>query len=115
MKKLLMLLVLTMLVSTPLQARPFHHGGGHHRPAPAVIYKSHHHHSGTPLIALASGLVGFAVGSAAASAAPVTYSTTYAVPANTQQCFAVVSRSTGNVTQRCLSSYNGDNQVLYVD
>lgn len=115
MKKFLVCLTLALLICAPVQARPFHHGGGHHRPAPAVIYKSHRHHSDTPLIALASGLVGFAIGSAAAAAAPVTYHTTYAVPANTQQCFAVVSRSTGNVTQRCISSYNGDNQILYVD
>ena len=112
MKKLLVVLLLASMISVPAQARPFHHSGGHHRPFSKIVYKSHHH-SVAPLVALASGLVGFAIGSA--TAAPIKQTTTYTLPVNTQQCFAVVSRSTGNVTQRCVSNYNGENQVLYVD
>lgn len=111
MKKLLAVLTLVLLSSASAQAWPFHHGRGHHRPAPTIVYKSHHHHFNAPLIALASGMAGFAVGSSMVSAAPGHYTVT----SDTRQCFAVVSRSTGNVTQRCISSPNGDNQVLYVD
>lgn len=113
MKRFAPLLALLAFIAAPVQARPFHHGGRPHHPAPTVVYKSHHDHSAAPLIALASGLVGFAVGTAAAAPAVYTTTTYGSVPVNPQQCYTVVSRSTGNVTRRCVSG--GDNQILYVD
>lgn len=107
MKKLFICALALSLFSTPVLARPFHHGGHYHRPAKVIVHHSHH---GEPLLAVASGLIGFAVGTATANAAQPVY-TNY-VAQDDKQCFVVVSKSSGNITQRCV---NGDNQVLYVD
>ena len=108
MKKFLLCLALLSIISSTAVAKPFHHPlpPRPHRPAPIIIHDRHH--AETPFVALASGLIGFVAG--AATATPTTLYTVN-VPQN-QQCFAVVSKSTGVVSQRCLS---GDNQVLYVD
>lgn len=105
MKKFLLCLIALSLLATPVAARPFHRP--HHRPAPVVIHK-HHGHFGAPLLALSTGLIGFAIG---ASTAPQTQ-TVYYTPTDDKQCFAVVSKSNGTITQQCVS---GNNQVLYVD
>lgn len=106
MKKFLLCLIALSLLATPVAARPFHRP--HHRPAPVVIHKHHRGGLGTPLLALSTGLIGFAIG---ASTAPQTQ-TVYYAPVEDKQCFAVVSKSSGNITQQCVS---GSNQVLYVD
>ena len=106
MKKFLLCLIALSLLATPVAAKPFHRP--HHRPAPIVIHKHHHGDFGAPLLALSSGIIGFAIG---ASTTPQTQ-TVYYTPADDKQCFAVVSKSSGNITQHCVS---GSNQVLYVD
>lgn len=110
MKKFLLCLALLSIISSTAVAKPFHHPlpPRPHRPAPIIIHD--HYHTDTPAIAFASGLIGFVAGAATAASTPTTLYTVN-VPQN-QQCFAVVSKSTGVVSQRCL---NGDNQVLYVD
>ena len=110
MKKFLLCLALLSIISSTATAKPFHRPVPLHpnRPAPIVIHDRHH--GETPFIALASGLIGFVAGAATATSTPTTlYTVSTPQP---QQCFAVVSKSTGIVSQRCLS---GDNQVLYVD
>ena len=110
MKKILLLAALIFSISAPVQARPFHHGSMHHRSHPTIIYKTHHKHSTVPLVALASGLVGFAVGTVAST--PVIYTTP---SSNSRHCYTVISKSTGNITQHCISNTNTDNQLVYVD
>ena len=109
MKKFLLCLALLSIISSTAVAKPFHHPlpPRPHRPAPIIIHD--HYHTDTPAIALASGLIGFVAGTATAASTPTIV---YAATPQNQQCFAVVSKSTGVVSQRCL---NGDNQVFYVD
>ncbi len=106
MKKFLLCLMALSLLATPVAAKPFHRP--HHRPAPVVIHKHHHGDLNAPLLAFSSGLIGFAIG---ASTTPQTQ-TVYYTPVEDKQCFAVVSKSSGTITQQCVS---GSNQVLYVD
>lgn len=110
MKKFLACLTVFSLISSSAAARPFHFHHDFHRPAPVVIHKKHHFHPGLPVLAAASGIIGFALG----AGSTVKTQTVYSVPTtqNSGQCFAVVSKSTGKVTQHCLG---GNNQVLYVD
>lgn len=111
MKKFFVCLALFCVFSSSVSARPFHHWEHrpHPGPAPVVVHRTHHVYSGEPWAVLASGLVGFAAGSVMASSTPAVYSVT--VPED-KQCFAVVSKSNGSITQHCLS---GNNQVLYVE
>ena len=104
MKKFVLCLLVFSMFSSAAWAKPWHH-----RPAPVIVHKTHHIHGGDPIIAVASGLIGFVAGSAIATANQPVY--TVSVPED-KQCFAVVSKSNGTVTQHCV---NGDNQVLYVD
>ncbi len=108
MKKLLLCLTaLSIFCAAPTFARPFGHGG-YHRPVPVVVH--HHKHHANAGLAIASGIIGFAAGTILS--APLRTYNTYTVIDDNRQCFAVVSKSTGNITQQCLS---GDNQVLYVE
>lgn len=113
MKKFVLCLVICSLLSSAAWAKPWHHPAApawHHRPAPVIVHKPHHHISvGGPALAVASGLIGFVAGSAIAAANQPVYTVT---TTEDKQCFAVVSKSNGTVTQHCV---NGDNQVLYVD
>ena len=112
MKKFVLCLLVFSMFSSAAWAKPWHHPAPpawHYRPAPVIVHKTHHIHGGDPIIAVASGLIGFVAGSAIAAANQPVY--TVSVPED-KQCFAVVSKSNGTVTQHCV---NGDNQVLYVD
>ena len=112
MKKFVVCLLLCSMLSSTAWAKPFHHHRPpvwHHRPAPVVVHRAHHIRIGDPVVAIASGLIGFVAGSAVASANQPVYSVNMT---EDKQCFAVVSKSNGTVTQHCVS---GDNQVLYVD
>ena len=106
MKKFMLSLLAITLISSPVTAKPIRH---HHRPAPAKIIHHHKSHHNEPLAFVAAGVLGFALGNI------ISYSsgqTNYTVTTNDKECFLVVSKSSGNVTQRCV---DGDNQVLYVD
>ena len=111
MKKFLLCLALLSVISSTAVAKPFHHPlpPRTHKPAPIIVH-DRHYHAATPFIALTSGLIGFVAGAATTASTPTTVYA--ATQQSNQQCFAVVSKSTGVVSQRCLS---GDNQVLYVD
>ena len=110
MKKFIACLTAICLLTTPAMAKPKHRAPKPH-PAPIVLHHKHgrikHHHKHDPFLAVFSGLVGFAVGSSLAT--PTVY--TASAPTD-HQCFVVISRSNGKLTQHCVG---GDNQVLYVD
>lgn len=108
MKKILLTLMAVCILSSPAYARPKGHHFRKHTPIKTVIHHSHKGHHIEPIATIAAGLIGFAVGNAAAS----TNYNNYSVVANDKECFLVVSKSSGNVTQRCV---DGSNQVLYVD
>lgn len=112
MKKLLIIMIAVLCCATDAFASPFHHRISHHRPA--IVLKHSHKHHVEPLVAVAAGVIGYAVGSAISSNRPAV-NQNYAVyePAP-QKCFVVVSKSSGNVNRRCV---NGDynDEVLYVD
>lgn len=109
MKKLLLCLTILSLMTTSVSAKPFYNKSMPH-PAPKVVH--HVHNNGAPLLTLASGILGFAVGTSIASRPQVVYTAAPVIQNNDKQCFVTVSKSNGNVTQHCVS---GENQVLYVD
>ena len=110
MNKIITCVALLSILSTPVWAKPFHHPNPivWHKPAPVIVHTRYHAHMKEPLAAVAAGIIGFVAGTALASS-----QTNYANNiSENNQCFAVVSKSIGTVTQHCLS---GDNQVLYID
>lgn len=108
MKKLLLALIAFCLLTSPAYAKPKAHHFSPHKPAPTIIHHSHKGHHIEPIATIAAGLIGFAIGNASATANYTNYSAT----TDDKECFLVVSKSSGNVTQRCV---DGSNQVLYVD
>ena len=110
MKKFILTLLAVVMFTAPAMARPNKYHTSSKHLAPVVIHHSHKtkHHI-EPLSTLAAGLIGFTLGNVVHNSTSYTnYNTT-----NTgQECFVVVSKSSGNVTQKCVE---GNNQVLYVD
>ena len=82
-----------------------------HHPKPSNVKVIHHYkaHHSEPLAFAAAGLIGFTLGNI------ISYSSgqsSYSVTPSDKECFLVVSKSNGSVTQKCVE---GNNQVLYVD
>lgn len=113
MKKFWAVLLGMLLLSCTAEAR-WHRGRGHWEPVRVV----HHRHDYVP-VALAAGIVGTAVGSYIAANQyrnTVIQQGQYYPPENDKQCFVVVSKSTGNVTKKCVNVSDDNNyEVLYVD
>ncbi|MBE6452256.1 MAG: hypothetical protein E7012_02050 [Alphaproteobacteria bacterium] len=111
MKKFISALIALSLLSSPAMAKPSKHHIDKHHHKPAHVRVVHHHktHHTEPLAFAAAGLIGFTLGNI------ISYSSgqnNYIVSNDEKECFLVVSKSSGNVTQRCV---DGSNQVLYVD
>lgn len=119
MKKLGVVL-LTLLMSVSMaEARYWHHGGSYWR-------RGYHHRDHIPVV-VAAGVAGMAVGGYVVSnqyrntfIQPNQYRNTvvqpnqYYPPEDEKQCFVMVSKSTGNVTKKCVNSSN-NYEILYVD
>lgn len=114
MKKFWVVLLGVLLLSGTAEAR-WHHGHGHWGPVRVV----HHRHDYVPAV-LAAGIVGTAVGGYIAASRyrdAAVQPGQYYPPENDKQCFVVVSKSTGNVTKKCVKTSDDNNnyEVLYVD
>ena len=111
MKKFILTLLAVVMFTAPVMARPNkHHNLPSKHPAPVVVHHSHKpKHHVEALSTLAAGLIGFTLGNISSNS---TNYTNYTITNTGQECFVVVSKSSGNVTQKCVE---GNNQVLYVD
>lgn len=115
-KYLFVLLALMIFPISNADAKSWHHMGGYWRHHPVRVVK--HHHDYVPA-AFIAGVAGATIGSYIVSNQykdVIIQPNQYYPPENGKKCFAVVSKSTGNVTQKCLdTSDNTDYEVLYVN
>ncbi len=110
MKKFILTLLAVVVFATPSTARPNKHHPLKKPHSSVVVHHSHRpKHRIEPLSTLAAGLIGFTLGNISSNS---TGYTNYTVTNTGQECFVVVSKSSGKVTQKCV---DGNNQVLYVD
>lgn len=118
MKKFGVVLLMLLISVSAAEARYWHHGGSYWR-------RGYHHRDHIPVVA--AGLAGMAVGGYVVSNQyrntiiyPNQYRNTiiqpnqYYPPEDEKQCFVMVSKSTGNVTKKCVNSSN-NYEILYVD
>lgn len=111
MKKFILSLMAISLLATSAIAKPVkpHINNNHSRPAQVRVIHHHKSHHPEPFVFAAAGLLGFTLGNIISQSSN---QTTYNVINGDKECFVVVSKSSGNITQRCV---DGSNQVLYVD
>lgn len=110
MKKFFLVLSLCLMTAAPVWA---HHPMS--RPRPPVFHvggvpHGHRIHHGDSGIYFLSGLAGAAVGSLIVGAQYQNQNRTD----NNERCFVVISKSSGNVTKKCVSG-SGYDEVVYVD
>ena len=90
------------------QAFPRHHGPHPLPPAPRRVVI---HHGGSDA---AWSFFGGMLGAAAAGVYVAANQQNY-YPIDEQQCYVVVSKSSGNITKKCVSTGINGAEVLYVD
>ena len=90
------------------QAFPRHHGPHPLPPAPRRVVI---HHGGSDA---AWSFLGGMLGAAAAGVYVAANQQNY-YPIDEQQCYVVVSKSSGNITKKCVSTGINGAEVLYVD
>lgn len=108
MKKFFLVLGLCLVTVTPAFA---HHPVVHSRPPvhhEVIVHRNVPKHRVGSGIYFLSGLAGAAVGSL------IVNSQYQGQTESNDRCFIVVSKSTGNVTKKCVSGAGAD-EVLYVD